>query len=291
MRVAFHVAASVLFAAAASAQPCMQQQVQNYTGGGQVACPCFASGEQAGSVLAVPAAHFPIEILRVGVGWGSVLGGAPNTVEAAIHIYPAGLPNPGTPVFSLKGPMLHDGFINEFNLEPIPGEIILTSGPFMVSLEFANGNAGNPFAASVVHDGTACQAGKNTVFDGTWQDACALGVSGDWVFYAIYRCVATDTEPGEFAGTRPVLFSPRPNPFTSRTTIELYIPSEAETGVSIFDVGGRRVADLVRGVLPPGRQALEWDGRDRNGNRLQPGVYLVEMRAGTARSSRKIVLR
>src|SRR5262245_26249979 len=107
LRVGTGVAVFLFVAATASAQPCVQQQVQNYTGGGSVACPCFAAGEQAGSVLSVPAEHFPIEILRVGVGWGSAFGGAPNTVETAIHIYPAGLPNPGTPVFSLVGPELH----------------------------------------------------------------------------------------------------------------------------------------------------------------------------------------
>jgi FlgD Ig-like domain len=290
MRFAVPIAASVLFAVTASAQPCVQQQVQNYTGGGTVACPCFATGEQAGSVLAVPAEHFPIEILRVGVGWGSAFGGAPNSVESAIHIYPAGLPNPGTPVFSLEGPVLHDGFINEFNLEPLPGEITLTSGPFMVSLEFANSNAGDPFAATVVHDGSACQSGKNTVYDGTWRNACQLGVSGDWVFYAVYRCLATDRELEEVAGA-PILFAPRPNPFTSRVAIEFHVATGTQAALEVFDVSGRRLAELSRGMVASGRHLVEWDGRDATGNRLQAGVYLVELRAGSTRSSRKIVLR
>ena len=112
----------------AAAGECPEEPpVQNYTGGGRVACPCFATGELAGAVLQAPAAHFPIEILRVGIGWASQLGGAPQQIEDAISIYGAGLPNPGLPIFSLEGPQMSDGFINTFNLEPIPGEIIVDS--------------------------------------------------------------------------------------------------------------------------------------------------------------------
>src|SRR5262245_63721763 len=49
--------------------------------------PCFAPGEQAGVVFTAPAAHYPLEILRVGIAWGSQSGGAPSSLEQAIHIY------------------------------------------------------------------------------------------------------------------------------------------------------------------------------------------------------------
>ena len=101
----------------------------------------------------LPPGDFPIEILKVGIGWGSVFGGAPDSLEQAIHIYEGGLPNPGAPMFSLLGPVLVDGVINEFDLEPLPGEIIIDSGPFTVTLEFFNQNANDVFAPTVVHDG------------------------------------------------------------------------------------------------------------------------------------------
>ena len=168
-----------------------QPPVQNWTGGGQVVCPCFVPGERAGAVLNLPPEVFPIEILRVGIGWGSQFGGSPNVIEEAIRIYGAGLPNPGAPIFSLDGPELTDGVINEFNLEPLPGAIIVSSGPFTVALEFLNSNSGDPFSPSVVHDGNGCQLGKNVVYalPGGWRDACLLGVTGDWVFYVVYRQV------------------------------------------------------------------------------------------------------
>jgi hypothetical protein len=166
-----------------------EPRLENYTGAGSIGCPCFVPGEQAGAVLDLPASEFPIEILKIGIGWGSQFGGAPDQLEEAIHIYAGGLPDPGAPVFTLAGPVLIDGVINEFDLEPLPGEIIIDSGPFTVTLEFLNQNAGDPFSPTVVHDGNGCQSGKNVVFavPGGWNDACVLGVTGDWVFYVFYR--------------------------------------------------------------------------------------------------------
>lgn len=172
-----------------AAQCTEQGPLQNYTGGGQVVCPCFAAGEEAGAIFTVPAGEYPIEILKIGIGWGSQFGGTGQQLEEAIHIYAGGLPNPGTPIFSLPGPQLTDGAINEFDISLTPGNKTIASGPFTVTLEFLNGNAGDIFAPSVVHDGNGCQPGKNVVkaIPGGWTDACALLVTGDWVFYVKYR--------------------------------------------------------------------------------------------------------
>jgi hypothetical protein len=168
---------------------CAEQQFQNFTGSGMVVCPCFVEGEQGGAVFQLPASEYPIEILRVGIGWGSQFAGGGQSLEQAVHIYAGGLPNPGAPIFTLDGPVLTDGAINEFNLGPIPGEIRIESGPFTVTLEILNENVGNFFAPSLVHDGNGCQSGENVIFaiPGGWQNACTAGITGDWVFYVKYR--------------------------------------------------------------------------------------------------------
>jgi hypothetical protein len=176
---------------------------QNFTGGGSVACPCFIPGEQAGAVFNVPAAHYPIEILKVGIGYGSVFGSAVTILEDSVNIYGAGLPNPGAPIFTLVGPTLTDGVINEFDLEPIAGEIIINSGPFSVTLQFLESNSGDSFHPTAIHDGNGCQPGLNLIQTdtGAWFDACLLGVTGDWIFTVTYRQV-TCAPPG-LSGTVP----------------------------------------------------------------------------------------
>jgi len=183
------VALPLVAAPAVPAQCPTEPRLENFTGKGTVACACFIPDEQAGAIFNLPAGDFPIEILKVGIGWGSQFGGAPDSLENAIKIYEGGLPDPGAPVFTLAGPVLTDGAINEFDLEPLPGEIIINSAPFTVTLEFLNQNFGDPFSGTVIHDGNGCQLGKNVVYaiPGGWEDACILGVTGDWIFYVFYR--------------------------------------------------------------------------------------------------------
>ena len=269
--------------------------LQNYIGTGTVGCPCFVQGEQAGAVLTAPAAHYPLEILRIGVGWGSLSGGNPAQIEQAIHVYAGGLPNPGSPFFTLLGPQLIDGVINEFNVEPLPGEVTVANGPFTVTLEFLIANAGNTFAPTVVHDGNGCQANKNVVFaiPGGWFDACALGVTGDWVFYVVYRpCIPTGIDDGPFvASTSPAFLQlPWPSPFESSTEIEFVLGRSGHADVSVYNVSGQRVAKLANATYPAGAQRVTWDGRDNNGGRLPSGVYFVKLQVQDYTSVRKVLL-
>jgi len=269
--------------------------LQNYQGAGTVVCPCFIPGEQAGGVFTAPVGDYPIEILRVGIGWGSQLGGAPQVLEEAIHLYAAGLPNPGVPIFSLPGPVLNDGFINEFDIELITGNKIINSGAFTVTLEFLNSNAGDPFAPSVIHDGNGCQSGKNVVFaiPGGWFNACLLGVTGDWVFYVVYRQVDCGTGAGEelVASTAPVFLAlPQPNPFRGETRIEFLLDRAGPVELVVHDVAGRRVATLAERTFAAGRHVLSWNGDADDGTPEAGGVYFVTLRAGDRLQTRKVVL-
>jgi hypothetical protein len=201
----------------AYAQCTEEGPLQNFTGTLRVACPCFVPGEQAGSVFNLPANEYPIEILKVGIAWASQFGGAPQSIEQAIHIYGGGLPDPGTPIFTLPGPVLNDGYINEFDLEPVVGSKTIASGPFTVTLEFLNSNVNDPFAPTVLHDGNGCQSGKNVVFavPGGWYDACVLGVTGDWVFYVKYKSLKALAS----ANPSPLVFTSVPAHETTCDTI------------------------------------------------------------------------
>jgi len=277
-----------------SAAQCPEEPpLQNFTGAGTVVCPCFIPGEQAGAVLTPPAGDYPIEVLRVGIGWGSQFGGAPQSLEQAVHVYAGGLPDPGLPIASLPGPLLTDGFINEFDLEPLPGEIVVSSGPVTVALEFLNQNSGDIFAPSVVHDGNGCQAGKNVVkvIPGGWSDACMLGVTGDWVFQLVYRRVNCGTAVEELAvsSASAVLLGPQPNPFREATSVDFVLERREPVDLSVFDVRGRLVAVLASRTFPAGRHRVGWDGRAEDGTLAPAATYFVKLEAGSVRSSKKIV--
>jgi len=269
--------------------------LQSFTGAGRVTCPCFVAREQAGVVFTAPAGDYPLEVLRVGIAWGSQSGGTPPSLEQAIHVYAGGLPNPGSPVFTLEGPVLNDGAINQFDLEPLAGAIEIPSGSFTVALEFQTANAGNAFAPSVVHDGNGCQGGKNAVFamPGGWNDACALGVSGDWVFFVVYRpCSATTGVEHEarVLASAPYISPPRPNPSRASIDFEFVLTRAQHATLSIYDLGGRRVAKLADAAFTSGPHRVTWDGRAGDGSRPQSGVYFVELLTDDKRAQRRVVI-
>lgn len=66
--------------------------------------------------------------------------------------------------------------------------------------------------------------------------------------------------------------------------------AEAEARLSIFDVSGRRIAELgpVRGG--PGRRTLAWDGRDAGGRAAPAGVYFVRAQLAGAEFRHRVIL-
>ncbi len=171
-----------------AAQVCPDVMVENHFGAGMIAIPGFVAGEEGAAVFEALPAEYPIEVLRVGIAWGSLFGGSPQSLEGAIRVY-EGAPPAVTQIFSLPGPVLSDGVINEFDLEPLPGDIIIASGPFTVSLLLDNNSP--PLGPSMVIDGAGCIPGHSFVnaIPGGWTDLCAFGASGNWVIHVVYRSV------------------------------------------------------------------------------------------------------
>lgn len=80
-----------------------------------------------------------------------------------------------------------------------------------------------------------------------------------------------------------------PQPFRSRTTVEIYMAQEGVARVDVFDVTGRRVRTLAADRLGVGAHAIVWDGRDGRGVDVSAGVYLVQLRTGGVRHALKVV--
>jgi hypothetical protein len=189
--------------------PCGPTQINNHTGNSTNPCACFLVNEQAGAVFQAPAQDYPIEILKIGIGWGSLFNTNPASLELAVHLYPAGLPAPGVAQFTLAAPVLNDAVINVFDISQALGNKSLGGGPFTVALEFLNQNANSQTASSVVDDANGCTAGQNAIFTipGGWSDACQAGVQGDWVMFVEYRCMGTVSVDEKDWGSVKVLYS------------------------------------------------------------------------------------
>jgi hypothetical protein len=72
------------------------------------------------------------------------------------------------------------------------------------------------------------------------------------------------------------LDAPAPNPSTGIITFAFDLPTAAEVDFAIFDVTGRRVVTLARGLRAAGRHAIRWSAREgRRG--LAGGVYFSRL--------------
>lgn len=91
-----------------------------------------------------------------------------------------------------------------------------------------------------------------------------------------------------FAAT--VLESPWPNPFNPQVNIEFNLRHSSKIELGIFDVHGRRIAQLANGDFPSGPTQLVWNGTNDTGQAMPSGMYLVHLDSGPIQSQRKIML-
>ncbi|HET9325381.1 MAG TPA: FlgD immunoglobulin-like domain containing protein, partial [Candidatus Eisenbacteria bacterium] len=73
------------------------------------------------------------------------------------------------------------------------------------------------------------------------------------------------------------LATPSPNPSRAFATIRFGLAQAGEVNLELFDVAGRRVQTLISSKLAPGPHTATWNGRDRHGNHVKNGIYLVRL--------------
>ena len=61
----------------------------------------------------------------------------------------------------------------------------------------------------------------------------------------------------------------------------LNLHGQVPVGIDLFDLSGRRVVEVYRGVADSGRFFADWDGRDESGELLPPGLYLLRLEVET----------
>jgi hypothetical protein len=86
------------------------------------------------------------------------------------------------------------------------------------------------------------------------------------------------------------LIGNRPNPFNSSTQIEYYLNSVSRVSLSIYDILGHEISELVNDRQEKGNHTVVWDGRDALGQEVATGVYFCRLRADSRLESKKLLL-
>jgi hypothetical protein len=89
----------------------------------------------------------------------------------------------------------------------------------------------------------------------------------------------------------PLAFAgPRPNPLASQTHFAFDLPQDAHVSLAIYDLAGRRIAELASGIFAAGHHEVPWRGNDAGG-RVRPGLYFARFGTpGLSRTVRVVVL-
>jgi len=118
-----------------------------------------------------------------------------------------------------------------------------------------------------------------------------------------YKLSAVDVagNEGEVVGPETVVDAPElptqyalspcmPNPFNPSTTLRFSLPADAEVSLSIYDLSGRRIVELISEDMPQGNHEVEWRGKDSGGLPVASGVYFYRLEADDFVDTRKMTL-
>ena len=95
------------------------------------------------------------------------------------------------------------------------------------------------------------------------------------------------------AAARPTTFqlgANYPNPFNASTTIGFALPQPSAVDLTLYNLAGQQVIQLVDGPHLAGTYAVQWDGRNGAGRALASGLYLYRLQAGAQIQTRKLLL-
>jgi hypothetical protein len=100
-----------------------------------------------------------------------------------------------------------------------------------------------------------------------------LGVEGEQII------------PSQFA-----LHQNYPNPFNPITSLRYDLPEQAQVTLTVYDLMGREVTQLVNTTQEPGYRSVQWNATDMHGKPVSAGVYLYQIRASEFVQTKKMVL-
>ena len=81
-----------------------------------------------------------------------------------------------------------------------------------------------------------------------------------------------------------------PNPLNSSTEISFSVQNKSFIELSIYDITGNKIIDLVQKNYQPGQHKVRWNGLNQNGNEVSSGMYIYTMISNQNKSSLPMIL-
>lgn len=81
-----------------------------------------------------------------------------------------------------------------------------------------------------------------------------------------------------------------PNPFNHSTNISFILPQKSYIKIDIFNISGQLICQLADKVFLSGQHSLKWNGKDKNNNLVNSGIYYYRIENGNQIISKKMIL-
>jgi len=132
--------------------------------------------------------------------------------------------------------------------------------------------------ANLPSEGTFTLEGTDTPVDMRSQNSVTFGE--DKTLKIKYKLESTMVSPLSTATGIPDFYhlsQNYPNPFNPETTIEFQLPQTAEIILTIYDIQGHAVRQLVHATKSAGSYVVHWDGRVEMGQVVAAGTYFYRI--------------
>ena len=81
-----------------------------------------------------------------------------------------------------------------------------------------------------------------------------------------------------------------PNPFNPVTTLRYDLPEDGFVNITIYDMMGRVVSNLVSSQQNAGYKSIQWNATNNQGQPVSAGLYIYTIQAGKFSQTKKMVL-
>ena len=219
-----------------------------------------------------------------------------NVKVTNIKIYISGT-NAGTAQFTLK--MYLNGVNN------LPGASILTPSIFSPSVvgwqsyDLTGVSAPGDFYVSVKYDGTNkplvgadAPPGNQKAYEFNGATWAKLTSPNDYTLFmrATVTSTTSVTEIDTKVPTKFELTQNYPNPFNPSTVIRYSLPTSQNLLLGVYDLNGKKIADLVDNFQNSGTYEVTWNGKNNAGEQVASGVYFYRLQTEKFSDTKKLLL-
>lgn len=133
-------------------------------------------------------------------------------------------------------------------------------------------------------------------FDGDGYPELVVCMDQQTQFYRVFSRIfklskTTDVEiPSLSENMIPKLYSNYPNPFNPETHVKFFIPEEENVKIFIYNILGEEIITLLNEKRTRGDYELIWNGKNKLGNDVTSGIYLISLETSTKRFTIKTLL-